>query len=939
MGYLGEGAFDTDQWPVGLFDPDLILDYAWGDQNLLAVPPPTFAEFLKWPDRREIVLAELTPSLTLLDWTPHSVAPVVTPASYAALFDSLAADNDPNGKYLSHADNADLSAGDIDYTWSLWAYLSDKNDAMSFVSKIASTWAQDIDYRIRYWPGASGIPYKADRIRFEVGNLTGGDAVVAIADSFGSPPAEQWIFIVAWYDSAADTMNIQINDGPVDSVTKAGGGVDVSASFLLGRSEKMIYTSSNTYAHLRGNMHSVRFWKRLLTPAERTALYNGGERKRYADLTAGEKTSMISSWELEEASGTRNDSHGANHLTDNGGVGRYTIAEAETHDEGSYSTPLSRVFTVPAISGGVYRRAVGVRENASDLAERASAALVTANKGSWFWDEAAGLLYVQSTGGDIPSNYAAVQAFTTLYVASAGIVLNRVDGDPSTGIYYQPWLVGEIPRLSQEMEDPLSGAKLTESGAIAFRNAGHGFWNTAIPSLNWKNKRVRLYLGGSYNGQDLPRSEYLQLAAMLIDDAAPSEEEARLILKPLPRLLDRTLPRTPLFEDEYANLGQGVRGTKKWIGYGRATIKPDLVDTTVTGGKWLVADAAYQTLFAVNAVFTVAKTTGVRTQLTSAEYTADLANCTVTLISAYPWEDYDIVVDASGKPDGAGSYLKYAGEIVKDILVTHLAAKVGDLDAASFTDADAANQVEIAVWLKSERQIASILATAEPSLPSIERSVMGTLRQTLDGKWSWSIWDPGYDPATLVSLRKEDFARFDPDPKLESVFSTVRVHYNHDPALDEWDVATAQSLVTEYLSESNDAVDVYTYLRAQGEAVILAQRYQVISGYGALEVEFEERGALLARHLAGEKVLATYSPAPTLGGAFDAKPFELIRIDRSLSDMLTIGGRLGDLRGIGSRIHHWAPDEIPDYAGATQAQRDRYGFWSADGGTTRSVWW
>ena len=70
-----------------------------------------------------------------------------------------------------------------------------------------------------------------------------------------------------------------------------------------------------------GSASSVALYSRALTSDERTDLFASGNGLRYADLPAGLLSGLVSWWELDEVSGVRYDSHGANDLTDNNTVG------------------------------------------------------------------------------------------------------------------------------------------------------------------------------------------------------------------------------------------------------------------------------------------------------------------------------------------------------------------------------------------------------------------------------------------------------------------------------------------------------------------------------------------------------------------------------------------------------------------------------------------
>ena len=621
-----------------------------------------------------------------------------------------------------------------------------------------------------------------------------------------------------------------------------------------------------------------------------------------------------------------------------------TMSSWTLHSGSAYKAALARFIDVGAVSN-LYRRVVGVRQNDTDLAEVANAAAVVSTAGSFFWDETNGQLYVRATSG-VPSSFT-VQAFVTYYMATEGRVINRLAGDPSSAIYYRPWVVGDLPRLTRQVSDLLFGLTQTVTGDVTLLN-GHGAWDALIPGHNWKNKKIRALLG-QYQDVDLERPDYVEIATMLVEDLTSDEEVATMKLTPSARRLDVEMPPTAYMASAYPNLGEGVSATRKWIGYGRATIRPDLTDSS-GNGVWTVADAAYQTLFAVNDVVAIAKSGGARVGLTQGvHYDVDLALCTVTITdSLYGPADYEIEVDVTGKPDGAGSYLKTFGQILKDILLTHVGAAAADVDAASFATCDIGAPEELAMWTKDPRSIASLICSVEAEAPSLERSVLGQLKETLDGKWKATIWS-GASPSTApVSMRKEDFASFKPDPKIESVVSIARVHYGYDHSTQTWQVETAENATARYLAETRDSIDVYTYLTSPIDALALAQRLIQLAASSSTEVEFEERGNKLVETLAGEFALVTFSPAPVLGGAFDAQALELLRLDVALTPTLQISGRFGDLRSISDRVGHWTDDTAPDWATASDEEKATQGFWTDDDGLIdpldpmtkdESIWW
>jgi len=163
-----------------------------------------------------------------------------------------------NAEELTIADNASLSMGDIDFTFTGWANLESKGDLRFILGKDLSVNPES--YHLSF-------ENLADRFRFRV-RSSGGEGNVN-ADNLGSPSLATWYFIVAWHDATANTINIQVNDGTVDSVSFTAGSYDGTGTFYLG-------ANNDGGKEWDGLLDSWSVWKRVLTAQERTDLYNGG---------------------------------------------------------------------------------------------------------------------------------------------------------------------------------------------------------------------------------------------------------------------------------------------------------------------------------------------------------------------------------------------------------------------------------------------------------------------------------------------------------------------------------------------------------------------------------------------------------------------------------------------------------------------------------------
>lgn len=176
-----------------------------------------------------------------------------------------------NAEYFSLASNSELQAGDIDFTWAFWVKFGTPagSEAEYVLSK--DDGATDREYGF-VWNGFTGQLY------FEVFRSNTG--ITAVWPG-GTPSADAWYFCVCWHDATANTVNLQIDyDTPTSQAT--GGALDSAgaAAFEVGAR-----TASGPF-YLDGTVDEIGFWKRVLTSDERTELYNSGNGRDYAYITA-----------------------------------------------------------------------------------------------------------------------------------------------------------------------------------------------------------------------------------------------------------------------------------------------------------------------------------------------------------------------------------------------------------------------------------------------------------------------------------------------------------------------------------------------------------------------------------------------------------------------------------------------------------------------------
>ena len=167
----------------------------------------------------------------------------------AASFDSA------NSEQLTATSNASLQTGLIDFSISVWvnfASFATTNPIVGKLTGIAGTGAMEYSLSCP----ASGT------IRFRTGNGT----VFTTLDVSMTTSASTWYHLLAWVDATAGTMNLKVNNGTTSSI--AVSAIQTSgALFRIGGASNSL---------MNGLVDEVGFWKRVLTAAEITQLYNGG---------------------------------------------------------------------------------------------------------------------------------------------------------------------------------------------------------------------------------------------------------------------------------------------------------------------------------------------------------------------------------------------------------------------------------------------------------------------------------------------------------------------------------------------------------------------------------------------------------------------------------------------------------------------------------------
>jgi len=233
-----------------------------------------------------------------------------------------------NSEYLSIASNPTLQPDINPMTISAWVYLDSIETSYGLVSK----WNEPSDKQF-------SLLYNSSTKKFSFRVSNDSSTTVVVEDTYvGAIKANTWYLVIGFYDKTDDFIGIHINDGVVNTAPHTGNFVNTSSQFEIGR--------VNGTAYLDGRISMVGYWGHALTESLRNGLWNGGYGYQRSELPSQYESSLISYWDLKEASGTRYDSEGSNDLSDTNTVG-YSIGPApELNSSFSSSSSLSSSSTV-----------------------------------------------------------------------------------------------------------------------------------------------------------------------------------------------------------------------------------------------------------------------------------------------------------------------------------------------------------------------------------------------------------------------------------------------------------------------------------------------------------------------------------------------------------------------------------------------------------------
>jgi hypothetical protein len=166
-----------------------------------------------------------------------------------------------NTEYLSAADNPSLRPTGS-FTLTGWIYVTAYNTANGVISK----WGNFNGKR------SFGLGVESSSVKFYVSDDGGSPFPTANA---GVAALNTWHFLVGWHDADNDVIACQLNNAAPVVIAHSTGVAFFDNPLTVGA----LSTFPGFYND--GIVDEVGIWNRVLTPAERTKLYNSGNGLTY----------------------------------------------------------------------------------------------------------------------------------------------------------------------------------------------------------------------------------------------------------------------------------------------------------------------------------------------------------------------------------------------------------------------------------------------------------------------------------------------------------------------------------------------------------------------------------------------------------------------------------------------------------------------------------
>lgn len=281
-------------------------------------------------------------------------------------------------------------------------------------------------------------------------------------------------------------------------------------------------------------------------------------------------------------------------------------------------------------------------------------------------------------------------------------------------------------------------------------------------------------------------------------------------------------------------------------------------------------------------------------------------------------DESPVTVNAIGKEDADGKWIKTASDAVLDLVKTD--AGITNIDLASFAEAD--DQADYTLSLKLPLETDGEPPIIRDAITLINQSVFGSLIAKTDFSIAYNVLTPDR-PQDLTEIRDDDLVGPTSSFKVSTksdIRRKITVRYGHFDA-DRFtgepgnNSAEYENEFVDFLVGTKDEKSIDCYLLEQDAAVCMAQRYALIHSLPHSVVSIQAKLNLTLKNLNDKIFISLDRLFDRFGGSKNAKKIGIIsRISRGPENTSV---SFSDLSNQFNRVGAITPDDADEFTVAT----------------------
>jgi len=417
-----------------------------------------------------------------------------------------------------------------------------------------------------------------------------------------------------------------------------------------------------------------------------------------------------------------------------------------------------------------------VWEDGGLLTKKTSITEVEANAGSWYWDSSARKLYVHAKDGTDPDNFFMEGEF-------AHKIPNRDFAYADDLCTLPPWLsADDIPSVIQEIKPHYEGSFRLSTGSISFKNGlnkeGEHYFDKRFEKFTWIGRKITLYCGKETFDS---LSKFKTMFSAYISSKDIDDRKITLSLADLRKELERNLVLNKYWQSDYPDMSKDFEGREKPKALGSienlAPIRIAQYDSNNNkSAKYHYKDGRSKMVGKVT-VNEIEKTK-------DTDYYVDLQRSIITFDKSVDVGEDDVVrVSFMGEVNSADEPIENGADAFKHIMNNEANVSTSKLNTDWIYETKNANTKELSILIYKDTPFDEIAKNIEHTTEAYilqdgqARIGLRPLQTTVPSKakYIWNFQSKGHKHSKDRS----------------SLYWKVKVYYNEDPQLQEWEVKEA----------------------------------------------------------------------------------------------------------------------------------------------------